>query len=420
VNPVFSTHQQRGLKWYERLRDYIKPPSYDEEENPVKVREHKELLHAITADYLRHLRIENPNEDTSALFDRAVDQVDRMHIDIMTLRRLRYELQYSFTPQVLTILNKFKEIDKKLPSPDNVNDREDSDTYRSVLLKDYESTMEALRNPPSVRHPSIPPPAAFLRRKLGALRTLFNFYGWPTGESPAHEKADETVLDISRDDFGYNELEDDTQTIAEIRHYQKINMYRSALLKEELGYSVISLKSLVPGAGRGLFLDGQVMAGTVVGFYPGEVWPKEYLVDMPQALQKYFESNENCHLRIRGDENVIDSRRSPYTVLTNENSNAWAIGHIANHPPPDVLPNSRTVCIDYVEPMKLKKQGLMRYIPNTYARQPMLFAQSFFDPEIVHVRGLLLLAVRDCANEEIFYDYGNFNRAWLHPVKYPD
>lgn len=423
---TFSGTQQRGfkLKWYERLRDFIKPPSHDEEENPFKLREHKELLHAITAGYLRTLRIQQPNEDLTVLYDKAVDQVDKLHVDMMTLRRLRYELQSAFTPQVLEIFEKFKAVDKELPSPDNVNDEADSEIYRSVLWKDYEATLKTLLNPPTIRHPSIPPPEAFLRRKLGALRTLFSFYGWSTEGlerlPPAHERVEETVLDISRDDFGYNEREDDQETMAEIRHYQKINMYRSALLKQALGYSVMSLKSLIPGAGRGLFLDGQVMAGTVLAFYPGEVWPKEYLVDMPQALEKHFKSNENCHLRFRGDENLVDSRRSPYTVLTNENSNAWALGHIANHPPPDLFPNARTVCIDYMAPMKLKNHGLLRYVPNTYARQPMLFAQSFFDPHIVDMRGMLLLAVRDCANEEIFCDYGNFKRAWLHPVQYND
>jgi len=200
-----------------------------------------------------------------------------------------------------------------------------------------------------------------------------------------------------------------------------INLTKSAMLRQgELGYSTIALLSTIPHAGRGLFVDGFAPAGSIVAFFPGSVWPKEYLLNM-NTNSSLFKEDPNLQLSIRYDDILIDSRKSPYTVLSNKMSNPFAIAHIANHPPllsqiisasskvpttdSVVPPNCSTVMINFTEKMNLKKRDLQRYMPNTYARPPMLLGPTAFDRDVIELHGIGLMASRDVCNEELFYDY---------------
>jgi hypothetical protein len=262
----------------------------------------------------------------------------------------------------------------------------------------------------SVNRPS---PALFLGRKSGALSTLLLHYGWSKavkdqqGSSARDSMLLETnhSIDAQTDDFGYIASDDTEDVVDAMRHHQAINLGRSVMLRQELGHSVIALKSTLPGAGRGIFVDGTAMAGSLLAFMPGEVWPKEYLLNMTETRRAHFANDDNFQLTMRSDETLIDPRRSPYTVLTKEGSNPWAVAHIVNHPPKGAMPNCRWVMINFTGPMKLQKSGLMRYVPNTYAKQPMLLGAKAMDRDNIVMLGLGLQAVRDVSNEELFLNY---------------
>ena len=91
-------------------------------------------------------------------------------------------------------------------------------------------------------------------------------------------------------------------------------------------------------AGRGIFVDGFRPAGSLLAFFSGYVWPKEQLLKS-SAVAHIFEEDPMHHLSMRYDDILIDSRKAPYTVLNGDNSNAFVIGHIANHPSKGAQPN---------------------------------------------------------------------------------
>ena len=71
--------------------------------------------------------------------------------------------------------------------------------------------------------------------------------------------------------------------------------------------------------------------------------------------------------------------------------------------------------------MKLGASGLDRYVPNTYAKEPMLTGPKALDRDVIKMHGFGLMASRDITNEELFYDYrlspGNGPYPdWYHPI----
>lgn len=258
---------------------------------------------------------------------------------------------------------------------------------------------------------------AFLNIKLGALHTLLHFHS--LRQEPPTPPTD------GLDYFGM-----DAESMSEranrrtraIRKYQTINLCRSALLRESLGYSVSSLRSTINGGGRGTFIDGRgATTGSIVAFQPGDIWPKEHLMTSAPDVMAHFEGDEDCQTSLRFDDYVLDSRLSPVNILTREGSmNPWALGHMVNHPAPGVLPNCQSLMLDYTEKMSLRE--LLRYIPNVYARPPG-WQSRVFDPEPVVMHSLCLLARRDIENEELFYDYrlqSEETPEWYMPIEYGD
>jgi hypothetical protein len=156
-----------------------------------------------------------------------------------------------------------------------------------------------------------------------------------------------------------------------------------------------------------------------LAFQPGEVWGKENLVSISAEEERQLERNDAYQMSLRPDDYMIDSRRSPYTVLTEERSNLMALGHIVNHPTPSNPPNARSAMLNFTQGMELGNK-LNRYIPNTYARpRNLTLMGSLFDREVIDMHSMVLVATRDICNEEVFYDYRlatSHYPAWYHPV----
>lgn len=371
-------------------------------------------------------------EVVEELVDKATEVLStEMEAHTKPIMGLRFELQNMLAPELFSIFEAFKDVDMSLPPSASDSDaewkEEDDEVFKSLLLQEYDIVCRDLGTaeeketkvgveiedgkPKENGSTPRPGPLPYLRRKQGALQTVLSFKGWSdtsrypplSAETSNDVEAGDTIAPRKSDDFGYYADPADDEVNEAIRHHQIINLTKSALLREKLGFSVLALRSTVPGAGRGIFVDGTARAGSILAFFPGEVWPKEHLVGT--AVNSVFKEDNNYQLSIRYDDILIDSRQAPYTVLNHSGSNPWAIAHIANHPPPFSKLNCRTVFLNFTQKMKLKPNSLSRYIPNTYARQPMMLGQKALDRDVITMHGFGLMAARDVCNEELFYDY---------------
>ena len=122
-------------------------------------------------------------------------------------------------------------------------------------------------------------------------------------------------------------------------------------------------------------------------------------------VAEHFESGENdLHISLRFDDYLVDSRQSPATVLTREGFlNPWALGHMINHPNPPTMPNCQSTLLNFMGYQKLG--NLVRYVPNTYGREPTWRSRFFDERQDVIMHGLCLIARKDTCNEELLYDY---------------
>jgi hypothetical protein len=416
--------------------------------DPKRILERRYLYFALMVLRFRQLRLQFPLKDPDELLKCSVDEIHDYNVDNMSNIELRSAFQDALHPQVLEIFATFRQVDERLKIELDDKDEEeeaaamyDDDPFSKIdwpvlqqILRDEEQhTLEEIwmltendgdkegESPPSRR--SLP----FLRRKLGALQSLLVFHGIPIQKVPLRDKdATTTTSGDSLDDFNMDTSNMSKKSLEMARRYQTLNMCRSALIRQELGYSILSLKSTIAGgsggAGRGTFVDGLAPTGSLVAFQPGEIWPKEHLLTTaPDVMEHFDDGDEDCQTTLRFDDYVLDSRKSPVTVLTREGSmNPWALGHMVNHPPSTILPNCQSLMLDYTERMQLK--DLLRYVPNVYARPPG-WQSRFFDAEAVAMHGMCLLARRGVKNEELLYDYrlqSEQTPDWYYPVNYGD
>jgi len=139
---------------------------------------------------------------------------------------------------------------------------------------------------------------------------------------------------------------------------------------------------------------------------------------------EHFEGDNDLQISLRFDEYLIDTRQSPVTVLTRDGFlNPWALGHMINHPNSPTMPNCQSTMLNYTTGTQLGNE-LVRYIPNTYAREPT-WRSKFFDlyKEDVIMHGLCLIARKDTSNEELLYDYrlqSENTPDWYSIVEYGD
>lgn len=379
-----------------------------------------------------------------SLYDRATDSLEHeTKAHEMPLRSLRYHVQSLIQPQAFQILETCKRVDDDLQVPRSEADDDDIivdvkvlDRCKQILEQERLDVLghvenftkkDALRSDGSTSSME-ERRLCYLRQKLDAMETLWNYFEWESSQPSDNLLLSHQIVSkqtTPQDAFGYT-LNANERINRSIRYYQLVNFTKAILIKQQLGFATLALRSTIEHAGRGVFVDGFAPAGTLMAFFPGPTWPKEHLINV-QAVQHIFKHDPKHQLSMRYDDMLVDSRKEPYTVLDNEHSNALAIAHIVNHPGKeegDGGPNCSTVMLDFWEKYNWKECGLDRYIPNTYAKPPMMLGPQAFDREKVCMHGLGLVAMRDLENEELFYDYrlspgsgdeaSNSYPAWYH------
>jgi hypothetical protein len=415
----------------------------DDHINPKKILERKYIYLALMAIQFRQLRLLEENKghntfvDNDVIYDKAVEELDKLNLDKTTNVDLRLLLQKMIRPQIRDVFQVFDQIDQQLNIPQSIethvvsnqsimDDTVFINTYRNLLLCEHERTRQLLseiqmldKNNNNNNHSQI----SFLTTKEEAIASLLQYHGWcdfsdttTTDTSPTTSNDIDNVLDP----FGMSVSDSRDDTIRLVKQYQTINICRSALIRDNIGYSVLSLRSSIPGAGRGLYIDGSVTAGAIVAFQPGDVWPKEHTIsNAPEVIEHFAGDDDDCQISLRFDDYVVDSRNSPVVVLCRDGSlNPWALGNMVNHPTPPSVPNCQSVMLNYTANAKLDK--LVRYIPNSYAKVPT-WQSTFFDLEEVILHGLCLLSRKNVQNEELFYDYrlqSETTPDWYTIVKY--
>jgi hypothetical protein len=381
--------------------------SGDDATNPKKILERRYIYFALLATSFRRKRLDNSVMDRDSLYQSAFKELEEKNLDQLRNVELRSELQNALQEQVIDIFQAFERADQRLKL---------NQEHTDALVEDWQPIKvileEELRHTESLEEDDAS--AGFLQRKRGAIETVLSHLN---GESSSTSNKTDAV-----DDFGIQLSKTSDKSLHLIREYQALNLARSALIRQELGYSILTLKSLIPSAGRGVFLDGHALAGSILAFQPGDIWPKEHLLTKSDdVLQHFEEDDEDCLISLRFDDHVLDSRNSPVTVLTRPGSmNPWALGHMINHTPPSTLPNCQSTMLNYTEQMQL--QDCIKYIPNTYAHEPQ-WQSKFFHTEPILMHGLCLIGRSDVKNTELTYDYriqSDNPPDWYSIVKYDD
>ncbi|ETW10374.1 hypothetical protein, variant [Aphanomyces invadans] len=164
------------------------------------------------------------------------------------------------------------------------------------------------------------------------------------------------------------------------------------IVRRELGYSLQVRDSTIPGAGRGLFVEGRATAGTAIALYPGTVYLSEHY------RKKYMHVvSNNPFARARFDGAIIDA--------TNEavpHTNPLALAQMVNHPPQDTLPNVIPMAFDFPPEDPFQSEPYHSLIPNHFVHPPSMLAM-FGKRALVH--SLVLVALTDIEDEEVFLNY---------------
>ena len=482
VTSWLVTSQKRQFSWWNPfsksgIRDNnavigsARTKTESEGEEPRKIQERKDLtllmlaleFHKIAAreDQRKKEEMETEEKEQSfslstenhylqnreKMIDSAFDRLEEIEIDNKSMMQLRYALQEALEEQVVDLFGIFSSIDEELLVllPDGVdatnNNQIDIDSYLEEMLRlELERTIDELANTKRSRAPKGADPSDFLTLKRGAIETLLDRRGKenflqeedhkmdrsdhssvaPKNGEESNDKGQNRLSWAEADEFGYHESIDRERNRL-IRYYQSINLCRSGKMRDKIGYSVVAFRSSIPGAGRGVYVDGYARAGSILAFQPGPVWAKEHLVNLSIDEERDLERNDSYQMSLRADDYMIDSRRSPYTVLTDDNCNLMALGHIVNHPTPSKPPSCRSAMLNFTKGMDIGSSvKLKRYIPNTYARsRNVTLMDSLWDRDVIEMHSLVLVATRDICNEEIFYDYrlaSSHLPQWYHQV----
>jgi hypothetical protein len=409
--------------------------------------------------------------ELAELYEQAIEKLDtEQALDSKSNVDLRLLLQNSFLhPQLEEIIPTFQHVDSTLQLPlvnqnfkNAVNTTPSSDIrhpfsemtdwtlFVDILKDEYRELCQSIvgenTDLAKEQNPTTQNSVQFLLLKKEAIATLLLHHGeipagYPSALQPTATAGDPAGVRDGLDAFGVNTSRFPDDRLQTIRNYQTVNMVRSILLRREVGFSVVCLRSLIQengGAsiGRGVFLDGRAMSGSIIAFQPGDVWPKEHLLTTAPEVMAHFEgdNDDDLLLSLRFDDHLLDARKSPVSMLHGLDvaCNPWALGHMINHPPAGVLPNCQSTMINYTEKLLGRIRRETRgpdsgpstpvevYIPNVFAREPT-WRSRYFDIEPVVMYGQCLLARRDIHNEELFYDYRlqtHDTPEWYHIVKY--
>mmetsp|Transcript_14437 Transcript_14437/g.16814 ORF Transcript_14437/g.16814 Transcript_14437/m.16814 type:complete len:475 (-) Transcript_14437:93-1517(-) len=360
-------------------------------------------------------------EELEQIYDEASEILeDKVKIHELNLRPLRREIQQLLRPQVLSLLETCKKVEEELPSttilePNSeeyvMKSEVNKNRCRDILFEEQGHTLDLLENANNKRieddnvKNETSKQIEFLSKKLAAIQSIASFNSWEHFyfSDVTQKDTSASASDDGADEFGYIQSKDEFVNNS-IRYYQMINISRSALIRQHLGYSVLALKSTIRNAGRGAFVDGFAPAGSLLAFFPGQVWPKEYVLNA-NTVAPYFKADPRHHLSIRYDDILIDSRKAPYTVLDDTNSNLFSIAHIVNHPSKLDGPNCCTAAIDFTDDMNIKELNVEKFVPNVYKKAPMFLGPQALNRDSVAMHSFGLLSSRSLRNEEMFYDY---------------
>ena len=400
---------------------------------------------------------EESSEQIEKFMNEAVSFLDeKTDLSEMSILRLRSEMQTFLSPQIVQMMTVAHDINEGMTKADDdeYTFKEDEEQeYKGIILDEYKYTCQLLQDSDEGGNVAknttrMPDPVPFYQTKKGAIETLLSHFSWWPDQTKVHCQS---PGDRNVDDFGFAPKEADSEILPAMRYYHVRNLVRSVLVrraieKSNIGnedaqqqyftYSLLPLKSTIPSAGRGVFVDGFAPAGTLLSFIPGKVWPKEHLQSASLQTQLQLSENDPRHqLSMRYDDILIDARHSPYTVV----NNLWALGHIVNHPPtptssaplltnaamrelqcekedgkgdntvsrqPHLGPNCITVPINFTDRMLSGDNNKLRsYLPNEYEIPPTNVSKGLFDKDNAIMHGMGLVTLRDVKDEELFYDY---------------
>lgn len=258
---LFSTSVDRlnffGRAWmgFKHLTGQIPPTKREQIEL-------EELRLALMSIHCRRYDEDHPNQ----LHEKELSKIWEENKRLKNVG-LRYEVQVELVPEILELFNTFQQVDKQLESSPKQIDM--------LLFQDYEETCRD-------QHLDSHNNNYFLSTKRGALEILLQHFGHSSATSrkslPWDSSSDEENWHDQLDEFGYNGRNAKADVYEAIRYHQSYNMARSFLIKQHLGYSILALKSSLAEAGRGIFVDGTAPSGAILAFFPGQVWPREYLI----------------------------------------------------------------------------------------------------------------------------------------------
>lgn len=471
--------KERGL--IEKFKRMLRTLFGADDDTPRGIQERKEMYWIVLTVALNKLRMENQRhlaqrptsfmwqeesrERLKELVDEAASYLDeKTDITQMSLRRLRNEVQTFLGPQIVQLLTVAHDVEAEMSEEhdDYIFGEEEEQMYKEIFLNEYEDICrlinEAKRNNLEANMEKrkgmrAPDPLPFYETKKGAIEKLMTYFEWwPELSSTDSIKNTTTDEEEYMDEFGFYPNKADSDVVRAMRYHHARNLARSFLARrvpddiaihnyaaggntkqQRCYHSLLPLKSTIPLAGRGVFVDGFAPAGTLVAFIPGKVWTKEHLQSASLQTQMQLSQNDPRHqLSMRHDDVLIDSRQSPYTVV----GNLWALGHIVNHPPAptpsemsptsnphreeggdgsdDIInrqsfqgPNCAAVMINFTDRMIAGGEGekLRDYIPNEYELPPTPYVKSIFEKDEVIMHGMGLIVSRDVRDEELFYDY---------------
>lgn len=217
--------------------------------------------------------------------------------------------------------------------------------------------------------------------------------------------------------------------------------------KLKFGFVPVLRKSVIPGAGTGLHIDGSAEAGSLLALYPGACYmPSDlrYLPDYPQITK----NNEYMIWRYDGividgkaavdnDEAGDDGNTEEVDSSSGSNSavnvpsfreeqmectmHSFSHGHMVNHPMQGGSPN----CIQFMFDMHVSRelQELRHLVPNALhstakrsiferllnltirQRVPSVSSLTSASFSSTRIPTLLLIALRDIQDEEVFMNY---------------
>jgi len=187
-----------------------------------------------------------------------------------------------------------------------------------------------------------------------------------------------------------------------------------------------------PESGYGVFVEGEVVPGTLVCIYPGRLlYPKDWDRD-PTMLE-----DDITYMIARYDSVIIDGRRWELEAIKQLDKaaklekaglevdpetlkkfkNPFGIGQYVNHPPkgskPNVMPFTYTFTDSFEEDWK-------SYVPylNSEHRKTDIFYEN--ESANVYAKGLMLVATEVIKDEELFLNYrfhpDHIAPAWYHPI----